>query len=143
MKLILSGGKRIVIDLGLPLDAERNDKKYLPAVPGFDGSDDSLLAIIISHAHLDHFGLLAHISNKIPVVMGAAARRIVTDAAPFLPGNWPIPANGPNLVSGKYIELGPFRILPFLIDHSGYDAYSLLIEAEGRRLFYSGDSTMN
>ena len=36
-------------------------------------------------------------------------------------------------------EVGPFRVTPYLNDHSAYDAYSLLIEAGGRRLFYSGD----
>ena len=55
---VISGGKRLLIDLGLPLDAIDNDKKYLPDISGLDGSDDSLLAIIISHPHLDHFGLL-------------------------------------------------------------------------------------
>ena len=136
---VISAGKRIVIDLGLPLDAEKNDKKYLPDISGWDGLDDSLLAILISHPHLDHFGLLAHISPRIPVIMGKDARRILTQASPFLPCNWPIPANGLNLVSEIPLEVGPFTITPFLIDHSGYDAYSLLIEAEGKRLFYSGD----
>jgi len=35
--------------------------------------------------------------------------------------------------------VGPFAITPFLNDHSAFDAYSLLIEADGRRVFYSGD----
>jgi ribonuclease J len=35
--------------------------------------------------------------------------------------------------------LGSFRVTPFLLDHSAYDAYALLVEAEGKRLFYSGD----
>ena len=35
--------------------------------------------------------------------------------------------------------IGPLRVTPWLVDHSGYDAYSLLIEAGGRRLLYSGD----
>jgi hypothetical protein len=35
--------------------------------------------------------------------------------------------------------LGPFTITPFLNDHSAFDTYSLLIEADGRRLFYSAD----
>jgi ribonuclease J len=34
---------------------------------------------------------------------------------------------------------GGFRITPFLNDHSAFDAYSLLVEADGRRLFYTGD----
>ena len=136
---VISNGKRLIIDLGLPLDAEKNDEKYLPDISGFDGNDDSLLAILISHPHLDHFGLLAHISSKIPVIMGADARRILTEASRFLPGNWPIPADGFNLKSEIPIELGPFKITPFLIDHSGYDAYALMIEADGKCLFYSGD----
>ncbi len=93
---VISNGKRLIIDLGLPLNAEKNDKKYLPDISGFDGKDDSLLAILISHPHLDHFGLLSHISRKIPVIMGADARRILTQASPFLPGNWPVPAEGLN-----------------------------------------------
>ena len=36
-------------------------------------------------------------------------------------------------------DVGPFRITPFLTDHSAFDAYSLLIEAEGRKIFYTGD----
>ena len=35
--------------------------------------------------------------------------------------------------------MGPFRITPFLVDHSAYDAYALLVESDGKRLFYSGD----
>ena len=138
-----SHGKRLIIDLGLPLDAEKNDKKYLPNIPGLDGNDESLLAVLISHPHLDHFGLLGYISINIPVIMGKDARRIITQASPFLPGNWPIPANGLNLQSGITIEFGPFSVTPFLIDHSGYDAYSILIEADGKRLFYSGDFRMH
>jgi len=132
---VTSAGKRILIDLGLPLDAEANDKKYLPAIPGLEGDDETLLAILISHPHLDHFGLLGHISEKIPVIMGADARRILGQASRSLPGTWPIPAGGLDLKSEIPIGIGPFKITPFLIDHSAYDAYSLFIEADGKRLF--------
>jgi len=138
-----SHGKRLIIDMGLPLDAERNDKKYLPNISGLDGNDDSLLAVLISHPHLDHFGLLGHISGNIQVIMGADARRILTQVSPFLPDCWPIPANGMNLQSGRSFDLGPFKITPYLIDHSAYDAYAILIEADGKRLFYSGDFRMH
>ena len=60
-------GQRLLIDLGLPLDAEKNSIQYLPDIVGLDGSDPSLLGIFISHPHLDHFGLLAHISPKFPL----------------------------------------------------------------------------
>lgn len=50
---------------------------------------------------------------------------------------------GLNFKSEKTFDLGPFRITPYLIDHSAYDAYSILIEADGKRLFYSGDFRMH
>ena len=37
------------------------------------------------------------------------------------------------------IQLGPFTITPFLVDHSAYDSYAILIDAEGKRIFYTGD----
>jgi ribonuclease J len=134
-----SRGQRLLIDFGLPLDAEENNGEYVPSIVGLDGGDPSLLGILISHPHLDHFGLLAHISQKIPVGMGAAARRILEAAAPFLPGNWPIPAQGWNYESGQSFEIGSFIVTPFLVDHSAYDAYSVLIESDGKKIFYSGD----
>lgn len=88
-------GQRLLLDLGLPLDAEHNDSSHIPTgLAGLDGNDPNLLGILISHPHLDHFGLLAHISPNIRVGMGSAARRILATAAPFLPGNWPIPSSG-------------------------------------------------
>ena len=134
-----SQGQRILLDMGLPLDAKQNDAKYLPDIKGLDGSDPSFLGILVSHPHVDHFGLLAHISPEIPVGMGVAARRILKAAQPFMPGKWPAPENGPEFKSGIPFEMGPFTITPYLVDHSAYDAYALLIEADGKRLFYSGD----
>jgi len=133
-------GKRILIDLGLPLDAELNESCHLPTNVGVvDGSDPSLLGILISHPHLDHFGLLAHVSLNIPIGMGGAGRQILAAAAQFLPGNWPVPARGWDYHSGQNFTVGLFRIIFYLVDHLVYDAYALLIEGGGRRLFYSGD----
>lgn len=134
-----NNGQRLLIDLGLPLDAEKNCSQCLPDIPGLDGSDPSLLGILISHPHLDHFGLLTHISPKILVGMGPAARRILTAAAPFMPCKWPVSPQGWDYQSRKSFIVGTFRITPFLVDHSAYDAYALLIEGSGKRLFYSGD----
>ena len=134
-----SQGQRLLMDLGLPLDAEKNDVKYLPEIEGLDGEDPSFLGILISHPHVDHFGLLAHISPDIPVGMGPAARRILKAAAPFMPGKWPAPEHGWDYQSEIPFEIGPFTITPYLVDHSAYDAYALLIEVDGKRLFYSGD----
>ena len=82
---------------------------------------------------------LPAIHPAIPIGIGAAGQRILDRAADWL--------DRPKLddrvlihwQSGKPVTLGPFTITPLLVDHSAYDAYALLIEADGQRLFYSGD----
>jgi ribonuclease J len=140
---IKSSGNRIIIDLGLPLDAEGDGEKYLSEIPGLDGCDDSLSGILISHPHLDHFGLLSYINEKVPVHMGKDARKIIENASPFLPGNWPAKTCGIDFELGKTFKSGPFEVTPYLIDHSAYDAYAFLIEADNKRIFYSGDLRMH
>jgi ribonuclease J len=135
-------GQRILLDLGLPLDAGDDDPaSFLPEIAGVQAADPSLLALVLSHGHADHWGLAVYTAH-LPIITGAATRRMLRAAAPFVPR--PIPegidaAGLPDLLDRGTIEVGPFRITPYLVDHSAYDAYALLIEANGRRLFYSGD----
>lgn len=131
-------GSRLVLDLGLPLDAGKASIELLPSVPGLRESDPSLLAIVLSHGHGDHWGLLPLVRQDLPVISGAATERIQAAAAQVFGRPAPFKA-------GRYLEhrqsfaIGPFVITPYLVCHSGYDAYALLVEAGGRRLFYSGD----
>lgn len=134
-----SQGKRLLVDLGLPLDSADPTEELPTALTGLDGADPNLLGILISHPHLDHFGLLSQVSPKIPIGMGPAARRILNAAAPFMRDSWRVPANGWDYISEKPLKIAPFTITPYLVDHSAYDAYALLIESDGKRLFYSGD----
>lgn len=137
-------GERLLLDLGLPLDADptTDPTLFLPAVAGLREPDASLRGLIVSHGHADHWGLLPHTSATIPVVAGAATLRILRAAAPFVPRPLPpafLAEGAPVLEHGVPLTLGPFRVTPTLVDHSAYDAYALLVEAGGRRLFYSGD----
>ena len=36
-------------------------------------------------------------------------------------------------------EIGGFKVTPYPMDHLAYDAYAFLIEAEGKKVIYSGD----
>jgi ribonuclease J len=50
------GGARILLDLGLPLDAAETDPTtLLPPVQGLHAPDASLLALVLSHGHADHW----------------------------------------------------------------------------------------
>lgn len=134
---IESNGQRILLDLGLPLDAELNETP-LPDVSGLESLDESLLAIVISHAHLDHYGLIAKLRQKVPVLIGDGAIRIINAAKQFFP-DIPAFANNIKIKDREPVSMGPFTIIPYLVDHSAYDAYAFLIEADGKKIFYSGD----
>ncbi len=131
-------GKRLVLDVGVPLDAADLATAKMPNVPGLDAEDSSLLGIIISHPHQDHYGLAPRVPKGVTFLMGTATERILCAAADFTPSGGKF-ENVTHLSDRKPIELGPFRITPYLMDHSAYDAYAVLIEAGAKRLFYTGD----
>lgn len=134
---IESQGKRIVLDIGLPLKNENNAP--VPDISGLTSPDASLLGIFISHPHPDHYGLLEQINEPVLVYMGDAARKIIEISQFFTP----LPSLGmvkPLTYSDREpIHVGPFAVTPLSIDHSAHDSYCLLVEAEGKRLLYSGD----
>ena len=132
-----AAGKRLALDVGLPIGAEAS-AALLPKVPGFREPDDSLLAVVISHPHQDHYGLAQYLRPDLPVVLGEAAHRILQAASAFTPAGASF-THVLYLKNRQPITLGPFEITPYLVDHSAYDAYALLISAGGQRIFYSGD----
>ena len=126
------GGERIVLDVGKPLDAGKDDQVPLPTAV-----DAGVAAVLISHAHQDHWGLVDQVPATVPIFIGEDASRILNEAA-FWTTGWSVEPAG-FLKDREPFDVGRFRVMPFLNDHSAFDAYSMLIEAGGRRLFYTGD----
>ena len=132
-------GKRIALDVGLPLDApDEGHERLLPMVPGFREPDGSLLGVVISHPHMDHYGLARHIRPEVLNWIGEDAHNIMKAASAWVPDGHAF--SDPRFLSHRTpVEIGPFRITPSLVDHSAFDAYALLVEADGSRVWYSGD----
>lgn len=131
-------GARLVLDLGRPLSAPRNAELPLPDVPGLAGGESDLLGVVLSHAHLDHYGLLAGIPETVRIFAGRATADILREAAFFSPAGIELRL-ADVLRDRERRQLGPFTVTPLLADHSAFDAYSLVVEAGGRRLLYTGD----
>jgi len=145
---LASDGSRILLDFGLPLDepdaepanlaAQSPDQSLLPingvyedAPPGFDG-------ILLSHAHPDHHGLLGYVHPEIPVFANAETQTLLAIGAYFQPEAKPV-RNLRTIAAGEPFEVGAFWVTPYLMDHSAYGALAFLVEAEGKKVFYSGD----
>ena len=70
--------------------------------------------------------------------MGEAAAALLEAAAFFTPSGISLRPAG-FLEDRQPFSLGPFTLTPYLVDHSAFDSYALLVDGGGRRLFYSGD----
>lgn len=132
------GQDRIVLDLGRPLSAGWDDAIPLPDIAGLASPNPRMHGVVLSHPHLDHYGLAAQLAEGVPVYLGEEAARVLTAASFFSPVSRS-PVLTDYLRDRTPLHLGPFTVTPFLSDHSAFDAYSLLVEADGRRLFYTGD----
>jgi ribonuclease J len=132
-----ASGARLVLDVGRPLSAPKNAAVALPEVAGLTAGDASVAGVVITHAHQDHWGLADQVPVSVPLYMGEATHRILAEAAFWTSGFERVPTGF--LRHRHSMSIGPFRVTPFLNDHSAFDAYSVLVEAGGRSLFYSGD----
>jgi ribonuclease J len=135
-------GTRLIIDAGMPLDAERiDDPGVRLAVPGLfiDAPHEKPVdALIISHAHQDHYGLLDLVRDDVPVYMSTGTAKLV-EITRQIRNQPPLAHEVRTFRWSDIIEVGPFRVIPHLMDHSAFDAYAFEIEAGGKRIFYSGD----
>jgi ribonuclease J len=151
---VWTDSSRIVIDLGMPLvnpdrtpfDASKAEKQatselvqkgILPDIPSLyqDGSNTALL---ISHAHQDHYGLMSRISPSCPVWLGFSTKLLIELTNTFINKEYTV-QNARHFKHDKKFKVGNIEITPYLMDHAAFDAYSFLIESEGKSLFYSGD----
>lgn len=98
-------GQTLVLDAGLPLDAERIPAHDLLPESGLWGeADGSILGLVISHGHPDHYGLADLVAPSVPIYMGEAAASILREASSShwlgFPGSRDISATGNRCDSG-------------------------------------------
>jgi ribonuclease J len=154
---VASPSTRLILDVGLPLVNDQREPfdslKALRAtceqliadgtikpVPGLFTDDASAPdGILLSHAHLDHVGLLHHSRPEIPVHATTGTSKMMLAGSIF--------ANRPTLDRNRHraikpgtaFLIGDFTVTPFAVDHSTFGCLAFLLEANGKRLLYSGD----
>lgn len=119
----------ILLDIGQPLSPDSKD---------IDLSGTKVDAVIVSHPHQDHYGLIDTIDKNIPVWIGEVGKNLIDSVRVILEKELPT-NNFRYLKDSQAFTVGDIKITPMLVDHSAVDAYSFLIEAEGKRIYYSGD----
>jgi ribonuclease J len=147
---------RILIDFGMPL-VEKDGKDFdfnkykdlsvpdlitngiLPDINGLYNNSDNLVAgVVFSHPHQDHFGLSSYINNGVKYFLGEATHKIIQLNNIFTSQDIQI-NNFTYFERNSPFKIGDITITPYWADHSAFDAYSFLVEADGKSIFYSGD----
>lgn len=140
---ISTASTRILIDMGDELSLDPNFVSAPLNIPGVTDGNGHCDAVLFTHYHGDHTGQMLRIRPEIPIYAGALAKDIMRLSAgrggqkneALCRRIETIQAFSP----GKPFLIGDIQITPFCIDHSAADSYMFLIEADGKRLLYTGD----
>ncbi len=130
VELTADNGKILWIDLGAPLDTKNPDTSY---------RNNKVDALLISHPHQDHYGLMESIGSEVPVFIGQVSEDLIKATKRFL-GVDPPRCNFKRLTPWVEVTiLETFTVYSYLVDHSSPEAFAFLIQCDGKKVFYSGD----
>jgi len=153
---VSAGGTRLILDAGTPLvneDREPFDSGtmenvptpeliasgVIPAVPGLFGEGTAPDAILLSHSHIDHTGLLDRTRPEIPIHATKGASKMMLAGDFFARQERLDEARHREVVPGRPFRIGSFKVTPYAVDHSTFGCVAYLLEADGKTLLYSGD----
>ena len=151
---------RIMIDYGSSLPGSDTEEDF-----AYPWEEKPVDAVFFTHYHGDHVGRLMEIPPEIPLYMGKVARQVMVNiqkALSRIPGEegqrhkreLEVLSDKKRIhtfrFNGKFYEhikdIPGFKIEPYSVDHSAYDAYMFLIETEdsaygsGKRvILHTGD----
>ena len=147
-----SGADRILLDLGLTLSTGEDEpviagqpvssllaSGVLPDIGGvYVNSNPGVSAVVMSHVHQDHLGLAHFVHPTIPIYATEGTWSLHDVLQIFVPKPMPITTHCV-LPKRKPVRFGSLTVTAIPVDHSAPDAVALLVEADGKRLLYSGD----
>lgn len=131
VEITADNGKTLLVDFGSPLSMENPNIGY--------AKDLKADALLISHAHQDHYGLLEYLDKYTHTYIGETSLGLINIVRGFL-NEKKYENNITTFSPWKTFEIeNTFKIFPYLVDHSSPEAFSFIIEADNKRVFYSGD----
>ncbi len=138
---VFTASTRIFIDLGSPLpDGDGNDSDEDLSIEGVTTGTPNCDAVLFSHYHGDHIGMVGLVFPEVPIYMGKVAKEIYLILQERVRNGIPEIVQRANIFEpGVAFQIGDIQITPFVVDHAAFDAYMFLIEGEGKRILYTGD----
>jgi len=128
---------RLILDAGSPIEADPDAPEI--TVHGLFDEGDKCDAILLTHAHPDHYGAIEHTLEDIPVYMTEGTSKMMLAGSIFA-RSYRVPQSRQKTIkAGKEFSIGPFTITALNVDHSAYDSVAYSIKADGKHLLYTGD----
>lgn len=145
--VISYNGKKIMIDYGQALPGCQSEQEE------FDWKNDSVDAVFFTHYHGDHVGRILEIPENIPLYMGSTAKQIMLNIHRSLSKVEELHEEQMQYVrlledrkrvfefkAGRPCKkIGDIQVIPYLVDHSAYDAYMFLIKTPDETILHTGD----
>jgi ribonuclease J len=148
---IESSGYKVFIDFGEQLPGSKNDDNKLLQIDGLTCGDVSKSALFITHYHGDHIGKICDTVSDLPIYVGETALEIykcLEKRLTHIPDKKEAEKHKKILDRLKIVKTfkpaqkiksGEIVITPLFIDHSAFDAYMFIVEADGKRVLNTGD----
>ena len=164
---ISTATSRVFVDMGQNLPGvgkpttPEEDQQMVEAI--FAQNPKEHQAVFYTHSHVDHIGLMSYVPADVPQFIGEGGKEIMMAKYESLINQLESRQNGNLGLLGEHqanlrrlkdfrtwkrsephaapspIEIGDIRVTPFFCCHSAYDSYMLLIEADGKRIWHTGD----
>lgn len=140
---ISTDNSKVFIDFGSDLPNSLNAD--LPKmIKGLTLDDNTERALFLTHYHGDHVGRLNEIKTDIPIYMGKTAKELFKNYAVRIKSDIAEKIDEIHtFLPLEKITVGDITVTPLMIDHSAFDAYMFIVEADGRRVLHTGDFRMH
>lgn len=132
---IRTNTNRIIIDVGSELEGNAP-----LSIPGVTEGKSNCDAVLFTHYHGDHIGLITSVNDDIPLLMSELTlgilklqnnrqrlfnEKVIDRISPF--------------ITARTLSFGNIKVTPFMVDHSAFDSHMFLIEADGKKVLHTGD----
>jgi ribonuclease J len=148
---IESNGYKIFIDFGEQLPGYENTDADLLAIEGLTCGDALKSALFITHYHGDHIGKINETLRGLSIYAGKTALEIYKcfETRLFYISDVNKANKHKEIIERiktiktfealQQIKIGEIIVTPLFTDHSAFDAYMFIVEAEGKRILHTGD----
>ncbi len=134
--------KILIVDMGLKFPGESvpGVDYIIPNITSLKGRQEDILGVLFTHGHYDHIGAIPYLIEKIgnpPLFAAPLTKGIILKRQEDFPMNAKLDIT--EIGPGSKIELGPFKIEFFHMNHNIADNLGIFIQTPGGNVVHTSD----